>query len=64
MRNNIISFIAGAVIIAVAYLGVVFFKSIKAINTHEQALTEIVDFLNKQIGASQGAQPVANSIVE
>lgn len=62
MRNNIISFVAGAVIVAVAYLGVVFFKSIKAINAHEQALTEVVDFLNKQIGASQSAQPVDNFV--
>lgn len=55
MKNIIISFVAGAVLVSTAYLGFVFFKSIKAINAHEATLVEVVDFLNKQIEAGQMA---------
>lgn len=57
-KEIILSFIAGAVLVAVGYLGVVFFKSIQKINNHEVALAQVVDFLNKQIEASQAQQGI------
>jgi flagellar basal body-associated protein FliL len=51
-KSIFIGIIIGAVVTATAYLGFVFFKQIRLIQTHEAAIVQIVNYLNEQAAAA------------
>lgn len=57
-KEIIISFVAGAIIMATGYLGVVFFKSIKVLNQHDVVLQQIVSIINESTKAQNPAPAV------
>jgi len=60
LKQLLKGFVAGAITIAVLYLGYTFYQEISAVNNHESRIQAIENFLNQQIKAAQSAsQPSA-----
>lgn len=63
-KEIIISFVAGAVLMAVGYLGVVFYKSIRLVNAHEVVLQQVVNIINEAQKNAQPQQPVSQPPIQ
>lgn len=55
-KQIIISFLFGALFIAVSFLGYTFYRQIQMVNQHERVLVEIINLINSSAQQAQKAQ--------
>lgn len=60
-KEHFVSALIGAVILATAYLGFVFYKGIKQVNTNSANIAQIAGFLQQATQQQTASNPVQNN---